>query len=305
MKTATHYFLAFVAYFIWGLTFPFATIVMPPLSSYSFVFLRVLMGSIVLIIFLGIKGEIKAWLLAFRTHFKALFLFALGPFTLSYILQFYGLQFTSPINQSIIAQTSIIWVIILNYFFFKQKPQLKFIFGIAIAIIGVLFLITDDKFSFSAGKIKGDIISIVAFASWGAYSSFSKPIAEKMPQLYSIASVLVISSIILVSFAFGTGLATQIMVLSLGQWAIMVYLGVVCTGLAYVIQLVGISGNEVKTEYVVYTGFIMPVVSTVYSVLFLSKEFTVRMLIGGILVILSAVVVQNRKNGQKTMLISD
>ncbi|MCF2141986.1 MAG: DMT family transporter [Candidatus Lokiarchaeota archaeon] len=299
MRTSIRYFLAFLAYFIWGLTFPFAIQVMPPLSSYSFVFLRTLMGSIVLLIFLGIKREILEWFSSFRAHFKALFLFALGPFTFSYILQFYAIQFTSPINQSIIAQTSIIWVIVLNYFFFHQKPHLKFIIGVILAIIGVILLITGKGLTLSPDTIKGDLLSIIAFISWAAYSSFSKPISEKMPPLYSITSILLISTVILSGFAFGTGLTDQISQLSEIQWGIMIYLGIICTGLAYVLHLVGVAGEKVKTEYVVYTGFIMPVVSTIYSVIFLDKIFTNRMLLGGILIMFSAVIVQYQNQNKE------
>ena len=79
------------------------------------------------------------------------------------------------------------------------------------------------------------------------------------------------------------------------QWGIMLYLGFVCTGLAYVLHLFGISGEGVKTEYMVYLGFIMPIVSALYSILFLDAILTWRIFFGALLIIFSVILVQNRK----------
>lgn len=292
MKKIVHYSLALLAYFIWGLTFPFGKMVLPPLSPYSFVSIRTGFGSIVLLLYLGIKKQIRVWFQSLKDNFWILFFYSLIPFTLSYILQFYAITFTTSTNQSILAQTSIIWVILINFLVFKEKPNINFIIAVATALFGVILLITQKGFTISTVTIKGDLLSILAFVSWASYSAFSKPISKKLNPIYSTTTILIFSSIFLVSFAFVSGLPEQLGYLTGIQWGIMIYLGVICTGFAYVIHLIAVSGDDVKTEYVVYTGFIMPIVSTIYSVLFLGDILTWRILIGGFLVIISVVIIQ-------------
>ncbi|MHA1519853.1 MAG: DMT family transporter [Promethearchaeota archaeon] len=299
MKKSGYYLMGFIAYFIWGLTFPFGKLVIPPLSSYTFVFLRTSMGVILLIIYIAFKGEIKNWFHSLTSNFWILFFFTLIPFTFSYVLQFYALEFTSPINQSILAQTSIIWVILINYLVFHTVPNKKFMIAVVIGIGGIFLLITNKGWTLSTETLKGDLLSILAFISWASYSSFSKPLSKKMKPLYSIASILLFSTFFLVGIAYITGMPEQLSQLDGVQWGIMLYLGFVCTGLAYVLHLFGISGEGVKTEYMVYLGFIMPIVSTFYSIMFLDAIITWRILFGALLIIFSVILVQNRHRNAK------
>ncbi len=291
--------MAFLAYFIWGLTFPFGKMVIPPLSPYTFVFLRALMGFFMLILYISLKGEFKDWFRSLISNFWILFFYSLISFTLSYIIQFYALQFTSPINQSILAQTSIVWVILINYLVFHDIPSKKFFLAVIVGFGGVILLITQKGWSLSTDTIKGDLFSIIAFISWASYSSFSKPMSKKMKPLYSITSILLLATFFLVGFAYFTGMPDQIAQLTGKQWWIMIYLGFICTGLAYVLHLFGVSGDGVKTEYVVYLGFVMPIISTLYSILFLEAVLTWRIFFGGLLIIFSVILVQKRKKTSK------
>ncbi len=304
MKTKYHYGMALIAFVFWGLTFPFAKMLLPPLSSYSFVFLRSLMGFIFLISLVVIKKEIVPWFQSLKTHFWTLFFFSLGPFTLSYVLQFYAIQYTTAINQSIIAQTSVIWVVLINFIVFKQKPNLKFMLGVSIGVFGVVLIITQPNFALSKETIKGDLFSILTFISWGSYSALSKPLAVKIPPLPLTTSVLFFGAFSLAALSFSTGLIDQTSQLTGRQWLILLYLGFVCTGLTYLLHMIGLSGTEVKSEYVTYFGLIMPIIATSFSVLFLDEQLSWRIGLGGLFVLLSVFIIQFKKQKNEDHIVS-
>jgi drug/metabolite transporter (DMT)-like permease len=300
MKTHNHYALAFIAFFIWGMTFPFAKMVIPPLSSYSFVFLRSLMGFVFLFFLLILKKEITSWWQSLKARFWPIFLFSLGPFVISYVIQFYAIQFTTAINQSIIAQTIVVWVVIINFLVFKQKPKLKFVVGIIVGIFGVVLIITKPNFAISEENLKGDLLSVVAFISWASYTAFSKPMVQKTKPIYLTTSVLMFGALILAGIATFTGLFQQTSQLDTVQWIVILYLGFVCTGVTYLFHLIGLSGSDVKSEYVAYFALIMPIVSTTFSVLFLDEILSWRIGLGGVFVLLSVIIIQFKKKTEKS-----
>jgi drug/metabolite transporter (DMT)-like permease len=300
MNKKSSYLLAFLAYFIWGMTFPFAKIVIPPLGSLSFVFYRSLMGVLFLFPIILINKKLSEFWNVFRANWWRFLLMALVPYGFSYVLQFHAIQFTTAINQSIIAQTSIIWVVIMNFVIFKQKPKLKFLFGVIIGIIGVIILITEKDFSLSSDTIKGDVLSIFAFISWASYSVFSKPLSEKNDPLFVITAIFMYGTVFLFPLALNDGGFQQIMDFSFFQWGIMLYLGFVCTGIAYYIHLKALSHPEISSNTVVYFGLLMPIVSTIFSLLTSEdEELTNRIFAGGLLILVSVAIVLYRPRKRK------
>ena len=184
-----------------------------------------------------------------------------------------------------------LWVVVLNYFVFKQKTQWKFIVAVLIAIIGVFLLITTKGFSFNPETIYGDLLSIFAFISWASYSSFSKPLSERIEPIFISSAIFFFGTIYLLPIALYQNAFLQIQAFSIKQWWIFLYLGFICTGLAYLLHLMSMSAKEVRSEHIVYFGLIMPVVSTIFSLITIPEEnLTWRIGIGGILVLLSVVI---------------
>ncbi len=300
MNKKLPYFYAFVAYFVWGMTFPFSKLVMPPLSALVFVFFRSLMGVIFLIGTLFLTKQFKEWMVCLKQNWWQFALLALIPYCFSYVLQFYAIQLTTSINQSIIGQTSIIWVVVLNFIFFKVKPQFKFIIALSIAMIGVFLLLTTKGFNFSPDTILGDVLSICAFASWASYTVFSKPLSERIKPIFVITSIFAFGTAFLLPIALWQGAFSQLATLSFSQWWILLYLGFVCTGLAYLLHMKSIAPKEVKTEHIAYFSILMPIVATIFSLITSEEQLSWRIAIGGFLVIGSVAILLYKGKNPKT-----
>ena len=201
----TAYIAAFLSVVLWGTSFAVAKYVMPdPLGVFVFTALQMLIGTIFLFAVVFIKREIHAWWTYFRQDLKSFAFLGIICYSGAYLVQYWGLSLTTAINQSVISNTQTFWVILLNIVFFKAHVSKKFIGGSLLTFVGiiVLFSTPGNIFSFSTVTIVGDLISIVAFILWAAYTSFSQPVSIKVPALHVMTSIFFWGNLVPASIPF-------------------------------------------------------------------------------------------------------
>ncbi|MHA1583692.1 MAG: DMT family transporter [Promethearchaeota archaeon] len=305
MKKIHVYLIAILANIIWGTTFPLSKLVIPPLSGPVFTGIRVFFGLLVFFIFLFVKKQIKAFWHVFKSHLLTFFILGSIFYALSYAIQYYGIRYTTAINQSILYNTETIWVILLNIIFFKRKPDKKFIIGMFLGIFGAILILVNDNFSFSTETIYGDIISLLSVIIWAAYLAFSKPVATEEKSLFVITSIFVWALAMLIPLSFINNGFDSLSTLSLTQWGILIYLGAICSGIATLLYTKSFSHVNIPSENIAIIGVFMPVVSIITSILILGESFTLRIAIGIIIVITSVLIVEyehNSKNNDKQII---
>ena len=92
-----------------------------------------------------------------------------------------GLDYSTPINSSILIIISPIFVVLLSFFIFKQRINFYKIFGIFLGFIGALILIITADTNSSVGRNipLGNFLFIVNSISYAYYLIIVKPMAEK------------------------------------------------------------------------------------------------------------------------------
>ena len=89
-------------------------------------------------------------------------------FTTDLSLWHFSMNITSVSNATIIVNSAPIFVALLAYLFFKEKPQKGFILSFFITFIGILGLIIFSN-NYANGKILGDILCMVAASCYAIY----------------------------------------------------------------------------------------------------------------------------------------
>ena len=89
-------------------------------------------------------------------------------FTTDLSLWYFSMNITSVSNATIIVNSAPIFVALLAYLFFKEKPQKGFILSFFITFIGILGLIIFSN-NYANGKILGDILCMVAASCYAIY----------------------------------------------------------------------------------------------------------------------------------------
>ncbi len=163
---------------IYGVNHTIAKLIMPYyIGSLGLVLLRVL-GATLMFWFLSLFFKAKP--IEKEDRFT---LFKCGLFGMSINIAAFisGLDYSTPINSSVLIIISPIFVVILSYFIFKNNINSSKIAGIFLGFVGALILILTADSNSSVGRNipLGNFLFIVNSISYAYYLIIVKPMAQK------------------------------------------------------------------------------------------------------------------------------
>jgi len=169
---------AFLATTIYGINHTVAKEVMPIyIGSSGFIMLRLLGATLIF------------WLISLFTpnekiekkDFLKILLASILGMCVNMLAFFRGLELSTPINSGIIITLSPVLVLILSYFFLKEKVTLKKIIGILIGFSGAVFLILNSsKTGINAPNIPlGNSFFLLNASAYAGYLIVIKPLTSK------------------------------------------------------------------------------------------------------------------------------
>ena len=169
---------AFLATTIYGINHTVAKEVMPIyIGSSGFIMLRLLGATLIfwLISLFTPNEKIEK-----KDFFKILIASILGM-CVNMLAFFRGLELSTPINSGIIITLSPVLVLILSYFFLKEKVTVKKIIGILIGFSGAVFLILNSsKTGINAPNIPlGNSFFLLNASAYAGYLIVIKPLTSK------------------------------------------------------------------------------------------------------------------------------
>ncbi|MBB5326361.1 drug/metabolite transporter (DMT)-like permease [Anoxybacillus tepidamans] len=127
---------------------------------------------------------------------------AMGIFgVIGYNLLFHGaLEYTSPMNASIVNSLNPAMIVIFSYFILKERIRLVNVGGFALSLIGVLLILTKGHLEqiFQTTYNRGDLMMIAANLTWVFYSIIAKKLA--VPPITATACSVLFSVIFLFPF---------------------------------------------------------------------------------------------------------
>ncbi|UYP46880.1 hypothetical protein NEF87_003165 [Candidatus Lokiarchaeum ossiferum] len=287
------YLLATLTFVIWGTSFAIGKFVTPsPLSPFNITFFRTVIAALTLFIIIALKGQIKAWFVVFRQEFLKYLIIGVFFYGCGFILEYWALARTEASNQAMLSNTMTFWVVLINFFVFKQQIKKNFIVGLILAFIGVILILLTDEFNFSSATIIGDVGTLIAYIIWGMYSAFTAKMNEKYNPLFSTLSIFISSLILLLPMALIQGGFQEITQMSSINWLALLYLGIICGGIAFWIYNIALSNEQVSSEYIVIFSLLNPIIGVVTGIILLGEGLVIREIIG-IIIILSAIVLAN------------
>ena len=169
---------ATVATTIYGLNHTIAKIVMPIyIGSLGLVLLRVL-GATIIFWTIGLFFKSKPIEKKDRFTIIKCGLFGMSINIAAFIA---GLDYSTPVNSSILIIISPIFVVILSFFIFRNKINFLKILGIIMGFIGALILILNADSNSSVGRNipLGNFLFIINSISYAYYLIIVKPMAQK------------------------------------------------------------------------------------------------------------------------------
>jgi len=212
-----------------------------------------------------------------------------GLFGIQFIVLYIGIKSTSVSHSAILMNTQPFFVAILAHFFLiDDRLNLKKIFGIALAFVGVILMFRHGAFEKSA-SLRGDTLITVSALVWAVQTVYIKRKLDDWDSIPLVLIPMVISDFILIAYSVFfeqdmTIIVNQAVVLS------MLYQAVFVAGYGYIAWTDLIL--RYKASHLSVFVFILPVTGTILGAIFMGDPLTLDLL-GGLLCITVGILVVN------------
>jgi len=198
-------------------------------------------------------------------------------------IQVTGLQFTTAANTGWIIGTAPIFMAIMGLFFFKEKITLLGFLGIVLAIFGLLILFgKGDITNIGFIENKGDLLVLGSAFTWGVYSTVNKKISLTYSPLMTILYLFLMMTVIIIPFNLNSETIASVVHLSRNGWLLVLFLGLFCSGIAYVIWAQAL--RDMESAKVGAFLYLEPLVTVAAAGFFLKEEITLLMIFSGLLI---------------------
>jgi drug/metabolite transporter (DMT)-like permease len=265
---------------IWGASFLFTRLSVGEFGAVPTAGVRVAIAALFLLPLLVARGQLHA----LRTHWKKIFFLGLLNSGIPFALYAYALLSISTGLSSLLNATVPLFGALVAWLWLKDRPHGMKIVGLLIGFVGVAML-ASGKASFkpnASGLVTGWAVMacLGACLCYGLAASFAKRYLSGQPSLVIATGSQLGASL---GLAVPTFLFWPSQAPGVTAWLALLTVGVLCTGVAYVmyfrlIDKVGAAGALTVT-------FLIPVFAVVYGVLFLGESVTAWMLVCGTVIL--------------------
>jgi drug/metabolite transporter (DMT)-like permease len=275
-----------IAVIFWGTSFVATKTALLEIKPVTIIILRLVLASTLLtIIALSTKRNFSINL---KSHGWILILALIATFHLW--IQVTGLQYTTASNTGWIIGTAPIFMAVLGLIFFKEKVTLLQLAGIFIAMIGLLLLIGKGNIlNIDLIENKGDLLVLGSAFTWGVYSMVNKKISLSYSPLMTILYLFLMMLIIIIPFNLNSATLNSVINLSLIGWISILFLGLFCSGVAYVIWARAL--RDMESAKVGAFLYFEPFVTVLAAWFFLNEVITLIMILSGLLITVGVFIV--------------
>lgn len=250
------------------------------ISPESIISLRLILAIALLSIFaISTKADFTINL---KNHSRILLLAAVAVFHLW--IQITGLKYTSASNTGWIIGTAPIFIALLGFIFLKEKLNLIKITGIAIAFIGLILLVgKGNPMNVNLAKNLGDLLVLFSSFTWGVYSIINKKISLNYSPLMTSLYLFILMALIIIPLNINQKAIDSVLQLSTVGWISILFLGLLCSGVSYVIWAYSL--REMESAKVGAYLYLEPFVTVIAAWVFLKEEITLLMILSGLIII--------------------
>ena len=200
---------------------------------------------------------------------------------------FFGLNYTTAVNATILINTELLFSVIIALTIFKERLQKKESFPLGLIALGAIILpiiidISENK-AFAEGFVFGDAMILLAALFFAADISIARYVSDKLPA----TRISQISAFAGIPFALLLMLIFQIpFEVPFGQLPAIIYMGIFVSGLSYFFFVIALRLIGAIRTILIYSS--TTVFGIMLSGIFLGEEvtglniFSAAIIIGGI-----------------------
>jgi len=261
---------------IWGASFLFMRVATPEFGPIALIALRVGIATLVLTPALR-SAEARR---QFRSRLRPLFVVGLTNSAVPFCLLAYSTLYVGAGLDSVLNATTPLWAAVISVAAFHGRIAGRQIIGLLLGLGGVFVLVWHTLEAGGEGVLLATGAALLATLSYGFAVNYSKRhLAGIRPFVTAFGSqffaALVLSPLAVLVWPHHA--------VPLSIWACVAALGVLCTGIAYVLYFRLI--EQVGSAYAASVTFLIPVFGVAWGALFLGEKITPTMIVGAMIVL--------------------
>ena len=275
---------------IWGSSFLFIRLSVGDFGPIALSGMRTLIAGVTLLPILFLSKKIAV----IRTYWRSIIIVGLFNSALPFIFFNFATMTLPAGTMSIINALTPLWGAAIAWVWLKDTlPPLR-MFGLMVGLAGILVLVW-DKLSFNdTASIYAVIAGVSAPIFYGIAASYTKKYLMDADPIATAAGSLVAAGLMLLPFTLYTWPSTPI---SGGAWLALLGLGLLCTAVAYVLYyrlLIRVGPPRAMT-----VTFLIPVFGVLWGWLFLGESITLRIVMGGGVILLGTALATGFLGGRR------
>jgi drug/metabolite transporter (DMT)-like permease len=281
---------------VWGASFIATKVALADLSPITIVWLRFAMGVVILGIAVAMRRQFA---LPSKNEWGYFALLGFLGITFHQWLQSNGLITSEASTTAWIVATTPVFMALLGWLVLKEGLDWVRISGILLAFSGVLVVVSDGNLALiSIGKFgaPGDVLILISAVNWAVFSTLSRRGLKSYPASLMMFYVMSLGWLFTSLLFIPTEGLSEISRLTTNGWIGILFLGIFCSGLAYIAWY-----DALQMLSAAQTGvflYLEPSVAVIVAAFILAEPITWGSLLGGA-VILTGVWLVNREQRQR------
>jgi drug/metabolite transporter (DMT)-like permease len=276
---------------IWGGSFLFIRLSVGDFGPIALSGMRTLIAGAALLPVLLWRNKIAM----LRNYWRSIIIVGLFNSALPFIFFNFATMTLPAGTMSIINALTPLWGAAIAWVWLKDTlPPLRML-GLMVGFAGILVLVWDRLSFHDTASIYAVIAGVAAPIFYGIAASYTKKYLMDADPIATAAGSLIAAGIVLLPFTLYTWPTTPI---SITAWAALVGLGLVCTAIAYVLYyrlLIRVGPPRAMT-----VTFLIPVFGVLWGWLFLGESITLRIVLGGGVILLGTALATGFVGGRRT-----
>jgi drug/metabolite transporter (DMT)-like permease len=273
---------ALIAVILWGASFAATKLLLAELAPATLLFTRTLLGALVVTGWLVAQGRLgplpaRAW--------PRLVVLALLGLVLTQLLQAHALlRSTSASTAWLVAMNPVVTALLAAWLLGERLAGK--VTGLALAFGGALLVVsrgTSLAAALALPSTRGDLLTLVSTVAWSLYTVAGRGFVSRYPAPAVTAHLLVLASAIFLPTAMAAGAWRELASLSPTGWLCLAYLGVGCSGVAFLLYYRAL--EHLEAAQVAAFIYIEPLVAQVLATALLGEPVTAAVVIGGIAIL--------------------
>ncbi len=282
-----------LAVFFWAVNTVIAKAVVLEIRPMALSFYRWLIAFVIILPFA--VSHLKKDGTLIRQHLGFLFVLALPSVAAYNSILYFGAQYTTAVNISLVAAAMPVMTLLFSWVMNKEKPLFLQSIGILVSIIGMLLIVTKGSWRLllNLSFNPGDLLIVFAISSWAFYSVLLKKRQINISPISFLTVLIALGTLCILPFYAWEFVVYKGFEVNRVNITIFLYLGIFPSVLSYIFWNYGVrtAGASISSIFM----YLLPVFTAGIAFVFLDEALFFHHFSGGLLILLGLILSSLRR----------